>query len=60
MSDLLRYLDKPGENNDWKHPFAEQIRTFDVVHVDQFAKLWVVHDIAQWCDYEGHEPGGIN
>ena len=60
MSDLLRYLDKPGENNDWKHPFAEQIRNSNKVNVNQFAKLWVVHDIAQWRYYEGHEPGGSN
>ena len=37
-----------------------QIRHFDKVNVNQFAKLWVIHDIAQWQYYQGHEPGGIN
>ena len=57
MADLLRYLDEPGENNDRKRPFAEQIRNFYKVNVNHFTKLWVVHDIAQWQYCEGREPG---
>ena len=30
------------------------------MNVNQFAKLWVVHDIAQWRYYEGYEPGWSN
>ena len=60
VGDLLQYLEEPGEQNAWKRPFAESVRSFSAVSLAQFAKLWVVDDLADWRPYEEHEPAGID
>ena len=53
---LLQYLEEPGEQHTWKHQFADNTRNFAPVNVNQFARLWVVADLADWQVYEGREP----
>ena len=56
VAELLQYLEEPGEQHTWKHQFADSIRNFAPVNVNQFARLWVVADLADWRVYEGREP----
>ena len=56
VADLLRYLAEPGAHNAWKHQFADRIKSFAPIGLNQFTKQWVAADIAAWQVYDGREP----